>query len=174
MHVFLAFLIILGISHRLLATSIRRTPLHRLRTPFQTITSPSLYTRLNTYTTKYITAPMFFRYKNTSTWGWIRLPNRLQGILVGVYVGLNVVFVFVGYETFEDNLYWRNDQRVSSLSRLHKMALISRRSEPKLIVPEFGRGTGSAVSICSGPHRYARVSPLLQHITTCLIRSLIN
>jgi hypothetical protein len=87
---------------------------------------------------------------------------------------LNVVFVFVGYETFEDNLYWRNDQRVSSLSRLHKMALISRRSEPKLIVPVFGRGTGSAVSIRSGPHRYARVGPLLQHISTCLIRSLIN
>ncbi|KAH8085341.1 ferric reductase like transmembrane component-domain-containing protein [Filobasidium floriforme] len=110
MYVFLAFLVILGISNRLLATSVRRTPFHRLRTPFQTTTSPSLYTRLNTYTTKYITAPMFFRYKNTSTWGWIRLPNRIQGILVGVYVGLNVLFVFVGYETFDDNLYWRNDQ----------------------------------------------------------------
>jgi hypothetical protein len=122
MYVFLTFLVILGISHRLLATSVRRTPLHRLRTPFQITTSPSLYTRFNTYTTKYITAPMFFRYKNTSTWGWIRLPNRLQGILVGVYVGLNVIFVFVGYETFDDNLYWRNDQGVSSLPRLHVMA----------------------------------------------------
>jgi hypothetical protein len=174
MYVFLAFLVVLGIVNRIFATSIRRTPLNRLRTPFLSTTSPSLYTRLSTYTTKHITAPMFFRYKNTSTWGWIRLPNRLQGILVGIYVGLNVVFVFVGYETFEDNLYWRNDQGVSLLPLQHVTASNELGRRVKLIEPEIGRGTGSAVSIRSGPHRYARVRPLLQHISTCLIRSLIN
>jgi hypothetical protein len=112
MYIFLSLLVLLGTLNRILATYIRRTPLDRTRLPFTPSDRPSLYTRLNTYTTKYITAPMFIRYKNTSTWGWIRLPNRLQGLLVAAYVGMNVVFVFVGYEVFEDNLYWRNDRGV--------------------------------------------------------------
>ena len=108
MYIFLALLVLLGTLNRILAFYIRRQPLHRAST-----SSPSLFTRLNTYTIKYISTPMLWRYKNTSTWGWIRLPNRLQGCLVMHYVGLNVVFVFVGYTTFDDNLYWRNDRAVS-------------------------------------------------------------
>jgi len=109
MYIFLALLVFLGTVNRCLAFYIRRQPLHRTST-----SSPSLFTRLNTYTIKYISTPMLWRYKNTSTWGWIRLPNRLQGCLVMLYVGLNVVFVFVGYTTFDDNLYWRNDRAVST------------------------------------------------------------
>lgn len=108
MYIFLALLVLLGTLNRFLTYRTRRTPLVRPRA-----TSPSLLGRLNTLKVKYITMPMFYRYKNTSTWGFIRLPNRLHGILVAVYVGVNVIFVFAGYETFDDNLYWRNDRAVS-------------------------------------------------------------
>jgi hypothetical protein len=115
MYIFLAIVTVLGLLSRLLPSLARQCYPRPARTPN---TSPTLLTRLSTILTKHISLPMLLRYRNKSSWGWIRLPNRLQGCLVGFYVAINVVFVCVDYETFDDNFCWRNDQYVSLCSAL--------------------------------------------------------
>lgn len=41
-------------------------------------------------------------------------PIRLQGCLIVLYVLTTLGFCTVGYETFDDNFYWRDDRLVST------------------------------------------------------------
>jgi hypothetical protein len=108
------------------------TPTSRTRTRN---TKPSLRTRLSTLMIKYLVLPSFFPRPLHSSSGSssdsnssptssplinrINLfnpsnPIRLQGCLILLYVLTTLGFCLVGYETFDDNFYWRDDRLVSS------------------------------------------------------------
>jgi len=96
-------------------------------------TSPSYGTRLSTLIDKHLFLPSFFpRLLHPSTssssssssssttlnrWRNIIInpsnPIRSQGCLIVLYVLTTVIFCSVGYETFDENLYWRDDRLVS-------------------------------------------------------------
>lgn len=100
MYVLFGLAITAGIFNRVFAFMARKTFI-----PLDHSQSPGFVSRFHTLWRKHIETPAFYGYKHSQTsWGFIQIPTRLQGLLVFLYVGINIIFTFVGYEIFYDNL----------------------------------------------------------------------
>jgi hypothetical protein len=108
MYVLLALIVITGLVFRL-AGFVRARTLPRMVEQ-----SPGLSTRIHTLWRKHISLPLFLHYRNQSKLGWFQVPRRLPALLVIAYMLINLVFVLICYDLFDDNLYWRHEIAVSS------------------------------------------------------------
>ncbi|KAH8083038.1 ferric reductase like transmembrane component-domain-containing protein [Filobasidium floriforme] len=103
MYVLLALIVITGLVFRLAGFVRART------LPQMVEQSPGLSTRIHTLWRKHISLPLFLHYRNQSKMGWFQVPRRLPALLVIAYMLINLVFVLICYDLFDDNLYWRHE-----------------------------------------------------------------
>ena len=100
MYVLLALIVVTGLVFRL-AGFLRARMLSRM-----VERSPGLWTRIHTLRRKHISLPLFLHYRNQSKLGWFQVPRRLPALLILAYMLINLVFVLICYDLFDDNLYW--------------------------------------------------------------------
>jgi hypothetical protein len=109
MYVLLALIVITGLVFRLAG-------LFRARTlPRVVEQRPGLSTRIHTLWRKHISLPLVLHYRNQSRLGWVQVPRRLPALLIIAYMLINLVFVLICYDLFDDNLYWRHEIAVRSV-----------------------------------------------------------
>jgi hypothetical protein len=103
MYVLLALIVITGVFFRLAGIVEART------LPRMVEQSPGLWTRIHTLWRKHISLPLFLHYRNQSKLGWFQVSTRLPALLIIAYMLINLLFVLVCYDLFDDNLYWRHE-----------------------------------------------------------------
>ncbi|KIR77478.1 ferric-chelate reductase [Cryptococcus gattii EJB2] len=64
------------------------------------------FENLSLYYQKYLGTPALFGQKHVHSFYWFCIPTRLESLLVFIYVAFNIIFSFVGYNLFRENLYW--------------------------------------------------------------------
>lgn len=110
MYVLLALIVVTGLVFRL-AGFVRTRTLPRMVEQ-----SPGLWTRIHTLWRKHISLPLFLHYRIQSKLGWFQVPRRLPALLIIAYMLINLVFVLICYDLFDDNLYWRHEIAVGLIS----------------------------------------------------------
>ncbi|WVQ80311.1 hypothetical protein IAT38_002416 [Cryptococcus sp. DSM 104549] len=65
-----------------------------------------LWSRIETTYMKVLGEPALLGNRHVNSYALWSLPTRLEGACIFIYVALNIIFSFVGYELFHENMYW--------------------------------------------------------------------
>nr|XP_018261247.1 uncharacterized protein I303_05683 [Kwoniella dejecticola CBS 10117]OBR83405.1 hypothetical protein I303_05683 [Kwoniella dejecticola CBS 10117] len=74
--------------------------------------------QIYTWWRKNVTLPAAFGYRHAQPWGWVSIPTRLQSILIFLFVAINVIFMCVGYDLFDENMSEPDDKQAQLLDYL--------------------------------------------------------
>lgn len=108
MFLLLAIMLLVGVVNRFLVFlgTRRRLDVESGEGGHMVISSGSLWPRAYTWYRGNVGVPAAFGYRHVQPWGFLSIPTRVQTILIGAYIALNVVFSVISYELFDENMYW--------------------------------------------------------------------
>jgi hypothetical protein len=67
-------------------------------------TNRKIINRCNAFLRKYIFLPAMFGFRHQESFGWYTVPTRGEGMVVSVFVALNIIFLSVSYTAFTGDL----------------------------------------------------------------------
>ncbi|WRT68183.1 uncharacterized protein IL334_005158 [Kwoniella shivajii] len=105
-YLFMGVAVMIGLINRLISLYVHRyvTSSPEATSPPATTSRRSALSKVYTLWRRHVTTPALFGYKHSQPWGWVSIPTRLQGILIFAYIAVNIIFMLVGYDVFEENL----------------------------------------------------------------------
>ncbi|ORY28146.1 ferric reductase like transmembrane component-domain-containing protein [Naematelia encephala] len=109
MYILFGATVVFGIINRLIGYMARKSPLGAEESGGYPASKDSFLTRLNDMYARHLSTPALLGYRHCEPWGWLTIPTRLQGVLIFIYVLINIVFCCAAYDIFSENLYWPQD-----------------------------------------------------------------
>ncbi|WWC71775.1 uncharacterized protein I206_105734 [Kwoniella pini CBS 10737] len=120
-YLFMVTAVLIGVINRLISLSVHQfaKDLSPENASSPTVTSKhSIRSRTYTWWRKNITLPASFGYRHAQPWGWVSIPTRLQSILIFFFVAINIIFMCVGYDLFDENILDPDDKQAQLLDYL--------------------------------------------------------
>ncbi|WVQ86162.1 hypothetical protein IAT38_008330 [Cryptococcus sp. DSM 104549] len=110
-YILLGMVLIVGLLNRLYSAYITRLVVNAGRTIDRAEHAPAQgwTTNLNAMYQKYLGVPALLKKKHVNAYAWASLPTRLEGLVIFIYVLVNIIFTFGGHTFFQENLSWLYD-----------------------------------------------------------------
>ncbi|KAF2725974.1 hypothetical protein K431DRAFT_238308 [Polychaeton citri CBS 116435] len=78
----------------------------RSSTGSKSFSSSGIISRIRTWIRRCLILPALFGGRCQEPVGWCTIPPRIESMLLGIYIALNFVYLFPGYQLFSGNLYY--------------------------------------------------------------------
>ena len=103
-----ALVLLIGMTHRLIAFIMSRKAVQRLANPESASSFPpprkGVYAKLRRLVRTHLILPATFGYRHQRSWYICSLPTRIQSLTVFAFIALNVVSCAVDYQAYDRNM----------------------------------------------------------------------
>ncbi|KAG5648723.1 hypothetical protein DXG03_000070 [Asterophora parasitica] len=108
MYLLVGLMLIGGTINRLFALYVARRHLKDPEDAYMAIApgDASLSDKVQMWWRRNVSVPAAFGYRHIQPLEWFAIPTRLQALGIFFYVAINIIFTFVHYDVFEENMFY--------------------------------------------------------------------